>query len=182
MPPAERRRRLSQESSAFYHAGGAKGASRQRLAEPHTAGTEQTWNTQVVMFSSESYETTSAAAAAVLASVPDVEDGYPPAWCMLTTTPSRLFLTTSAPTVPFRTPGTMVNDVHLQFITHTDIWREGFGRGTIAIWQRTVGGPGAFLSGFRPLFFRSNFAALTARESVDRFTWVSHGGGSSPQT
>ena len=72
--------KLTRASSACLHAGGAKMAARNLLAEPRSAGNEETWNTLVVKFPPENHAAVSAAATAALASVTEVEDGNAPPW------------------------------------------------------------------------------------------------------
>ena len=72
---------LERASSACRHAGGVKVAARNLLAEPRSAGNEQTWNTLMAKFPCEDDAAESAAAAeAVLASATEGEDGNAPPW------------------------------------------------------------------------------------------------------
>ncbi|CAN0518643.1 unnamed protein product, partial [Laminaria digitata] len=73
--------KLERASSACRHAGGVKVPARNLLAEPRSAGNEETWNTLVAKFPPEDRAAVSAAAVtAVLASATEVEDGNAPPW------------------------------------------------------------------------------------------------------
>ena len=72
--------KLERASSACRHAGGAKVAARNLLAEPRSPRTEETWSTLVSKFPSEDHAAVSAAEAAVLASATEVEDTNAPPW------------------------------------------------------------------------------------------------------
>ena len=117
------------------------------LAEPRSAGSDETWTTLVAKFPSEDHtavSTAAVAAAAVLASATEAEDGNAPPWLRALSGPG--------------------NDgqrfAHLKSIIHTDIGREEFSRGVTAFWTRLVDEPDAFPPEFWQLFLQSSLTAL----------------------
>ena len=72
---------LERALSACSHTGWVKVAARNLLAEPRSAGNEETWSTLAAKFPSEDHAAVSAATAeAVLVSVTEGGDGYAPPW------------------------------------------------------------------------------------------------------
>ena len=103
--------KLERASSACRHAGGAKVVARNLLAEPRSAGNEETWNTLVAKFPPEDHAAVSAAAVAVLASATDTEDENAPRGAPMMSTPPRCSSTSSTPGMPCRAPETTAKDL-----------------------------------------------------------------------
>ena len=140
---------LERTSSACSHAGGVKVAARNLLAEPRSAGNEQTWNTLMAKFPCEDDAAESAAAAeAVLASATEGEDGNAPPWLPDDEYASEVLFgvidSRSALSGPendgqrFAPP---------QSIIHTDIGQKEFGRGMTVFWRKIVDEPDACSTG-----------------------------------
>ena len=64
--------KLERASSTCRHVGGVKVTARNLVAEPRSAGNEETWNTLVAKFPPEDHAAVSTAAASVLASATEV--------------------------------------------------------------------------------------------------------------
>ena len=98
---------------------------------------------------------------AVLASATEAEDGNAPPWRPTNAYTSEVLFDVISSRSALSGPG---NDdprfVHLQFIIHTDIGREEFGRGMTAFWRRIVDEPDAFPPEFWQLFLQSSLTAL----------------------
>ena len=150
---------LEPASSVCNHAGEIKVTARNLLAEPRSAGNEETWNTLVAKFPSEDHAAVFAAEAeAVLASATEGGDGNAPPWrpddgytseVLFDVINSRSALGNDGQRFP-----------HLQSIIHTDIGRENFGRGMTAFWRRTLDELDAFPPEFWQLFLQSTLTAL----------------------
>ena len=139
------------------------------LAEPRSAGDEETWSTLVAKFPSEDHAAISAvAAAAVLASATEAEDGNAPPWRPDNGYTSVGLFDIISSRSALSGPG---NDgqrfAHLQSIIHTDIGRGEFGRGMTACWRRLADEPNAF----PPDFWSSSRSQASSHweKSVDRF-------------
>ena len=123
--------------------------------------TEETWSTLVLKFPSEDHAAISpAAAAAVLASATEVEDGNAPPWRPDDDYASEVLFDVISSRSAVSGPG---NDgqrfSHLQSILHTIIGREEFGKGMTAFWRRIVDEPDAFPVEFWELFSQSSLTA-----------------------
>ena len=158
--PAEEK--LERASSACSHAGGVKVAARNLLAEPRSAGNEETWKTLVTKFPSEDHTAVSATTAdAVLASATEGEDGNVPKWRRDDEYASEVLFDAITFRSTLSGPG---NDgqrsAHLQSIIHTDIGMEEFGRGMTAFRRRIVDEPDAFPPEFWQLFMQSSLTTL----------------------
>ena len=98
---------------------------------------------------------------AVLASATEAEDGNAPPWRPTNAYTSEVLFDVISSRSALSGPG---NDdprfVHLQFIIHTDIGREEFGRGMTAFWRRIVDEPDAFPPEFWQLFLQSSLTTL----------------------
>ena len=147
-------------------------AARNLLAEPRSNGNEETWNTLVSKFPSEDHAAVSAAAAAaVLASATKAEDGNAPPWHPDDEYASEVLFDVISSRSALSGPGSDGQRCsHLQFIIHTDIGREEFGKGMTAFWRK-IDEPDAFLPEFGRLFLQSSLTALQG-ENAGRFEWV----------
>ena len=144
-------------------------AARNLLAEPRSAGTEETWSTLVAKFPPEDHAAVSAAAAAaVLASGIEVEDGNAPPWCPDDEYASEVLFDIINPRSALSGPG---NDgqrfAHLQSFFQTDIGREESGSGMTAFWRRKVDEPDAFPPEFWQLFLQSSLITAGAMRRGD---------------
>ena len=109
-------------------------AARTLLAQPRSAGKEETWSAVVAKFPSEDHAAVSAAAAAaVLASATEVVDGNTPSWRPDNGYTSEVLFDVICSCNALSGPG---NDgqrfTHLQSIIHTNIGREEIGWGMTA--------------------------------------------------
>ena len=137
-------------------------AVRNLLAEPRSAGNEETWNTLVAKFPPEDHAAMSAAAvvAAVLASATEVKGNAPP-WRPEDEYASEvLFDVISSRSTLSGLENGGQRLVHLQPIIHTDVGRRGVRRGYKAFSRRIVDEPDAFPPEFWQLFLQSSFTAL----------------------
>ena len=102
-----------------------------------------------------------AAAAAVLASDTEVEDGNAPPWRPGDEYAFEVLFDTISSRSALSGPG---NDgqrfAHLRSVIHTGIGREEFGRGITAFWRRIVDEPEAFPPELWHLFLLSSLTAL----------------------
>ena len=173
-PPKKLRKGTSSNgpSLARRHAGGVKEAARNLLAEPRSAGNEETWNTVVPKFPSEDHAAVSAAATdPVLASATEMEGGNAPPWRPDDECASEvLFDVIGSPSALSGPKNGSQLFAHLQSIIHTDVGREEFGRGMTAFWRRIVDE----LDAFPPDSGSSSCsgASLRCRKSAGRFAWA----------
>ena len=102
-----------------------------------------------------------AAAAAVLASATEVEDGSAPSWRPDDEYASEVLFDVISSRSALSGPG---NDgqrfSHLQSIIHTDSGREEFGQGMTDVWRKIFDEPDSFPPQFWQLFLQSSFTAL----------------------
>ena len=120
--------------------------ARNLLAEPRSTGNGETWDTLMAKFPPENLAAVSAAAAAaVLASGTEVEDGNAPPWRPDDEYASEVLFDVINSRSALSGPG---NDgqrfAHLHSIIQTDIGRKEFGSGVTAFWRRIVDEPDSF--------------------------------------
>ena len=159
---ASEEKKLERASSACSQARGVKVAARNLLAEPRSAGSEETWNTLVTTFPSEDHAAVSAVAAdAVLAGATEGEDGHAPPWPPDNEyAPEVLFNVTSSRGILSDLGNDGQRFAQLQSIIHANIVQEEFVRGMTAFWRRIIDEPDGFPPEFWQLFLQSSFPAL----------------------
>ena len=133
------------------------------LAEPRSAGSDETWTTLVAKFPSEDHtavSTAAVAAAAVLASATEAEDGNAPPWRPDNEHTSEVLFDVNSSCSALSCPS---NDgqpfAHLQSVIHADIGREEFGRGMTVFWRRIVDEPDEFPAEIWQLFLQLGLTA-----------------------
>ena len=148
--------KLERASWTCRHAGGVKVAARILLAEPRSAGNEETWSTLVAKFLSEYHAAVSAAATAT-----ETEEGNAPRWRPDDEYTSEVLFDVMSSRSTLSAPR---NDgqafAHLQSIIHNGIGRKEFGQGMTVFWRRFVDEPDAFPPEFWQTFRQSSLTAL----------------------
>ena len=159
--------KLERASSVCRHAGGVKVAARILLADILSAANEETWSTLLAKFPSEDNAAASAvAAAAVLASAPEAEDGNTLPWRPDNEYTSDVLFNVISLRSGLLGPGNDGSHACSPLSLPTS---EGSSwvRGITSVWKRLVDEPDAFPPEFWQLFLQSSLTAL-GEKCVDR--------------
>ena len=115
--------------------------ARNLLAEPRSAGNQETWTTLVVKFPSEDHAFVSAAAAAAVAltSATNVKSENSPPWHPNDMYISQVIFDVISSRSALSGPGNNGQGLaYLALIIHTDIGRMEFGQGLTTFWWRII--------------------------------------------